>query len=429
MASWKSSRYSGVRYREHPTEKFRGRPKKYFVIRYKRHGRLAEEAIGWVSAGINAQKCSDIRNQILSNIKTGRGYQSLQEKRGQEEKRRTAEKSKAVTLEQAFKDFLETRDLKNHTTREYHRSMRVAFFDWANRRLIDITRDMVAQKHSKLKKDAEVNYLRKCKGKGNTPTDDEIKKRGGSQANLHMRFLRSLLNFSAGYYEDAEGGPLIKHNPVQRLSQTKAWYRVPRRQTIIKPHELPDWFKAVTDVENKIIKDYLLFLLLTGSRREEGMTLEVEQIDLKQRSYTLLDPKNRQPLTLPLPDYLFGIIKRRVENSNGDRYVFSGAGKKGHLVEPKQQVKKIIKNSGVGFTLHDLRRHFITVADSLDLSVFAIKRLVNHSIGGDVTSGYVVTDVERLRGPMQKIEDKILAMAISKNKQKVGYLKKHKTKI
>ena len=129
MASWKSSRYSGVRYREHPTEKFRGRPKKYFVIRYKRHGRLVEEAIGWVSAGINAQKCSDIRNQILSNIKTGRGYQSLQERRGQEEKRRNAEKSKAVTLEQAFKDFLETRDLKSHTTREYNRSIRVPFFD------------------------------------------------------------------------------------------------------------------------------------------------------------------------------------------------------------------------------------------------------------------------------------------------------------
>ena len=108
MASWKSSRHSGVRYREHPTEKFRGRPKKYFVIRYKRHGRLAEEAIGWESTEVNAHKCADIRNQILSNIKTGRGYQSLKERRGQEEKRRTAEKSKAVTLEQAFKDFLET---------------------------------------------------------------------------------------------------------------------------------------------------------------------------------------------------------------------------------------------------------------------------------------------------------------------------------
>ena len=94
------------------------------------------------------------------------------------------------------------------------------------------------------------------------------------------------------------------------------------------------------------------------------------------------------------------------------------------MVEPKQQIKNIIKKSGVTFTLHDLRRHFITVADSLDLSVFAIKRLVNHSIGGDVTSGYVVTDVERLRGPMQKIEDKILAIAGVKEKGKVIHLKR-----
>ena len=305
MAIWKSSRHSGVRYREHPNEKFRGRPKKYFVIRYKRHGRLAEEAIGWESTEVNAHKCADIRNQILSNIKTGQGYQSLKEKRGQEEKRRTAEKSKAVTLEQAFKDFLETRDLKTQTSREYHRSMRVAFFDWAGRRLIDITRDMVAQKHSSLKKDAEVNYIRKCKEKGNTPTDHEIKKRGGSQANLHMRFLRSLLNFSAGYYEDPEGGPLIKYNPVQRLSQTKAWYRVPRRQTIIKPHELPDWFKALTTVENETIKDYILFLLLTGSRREEGMTLEVEQIDLMGYCVPIWLPADKDLSPDPIcPDFL-----------------------------------------------------------------------------------------------------------------------------
>ena len=401
MPNWNSTRYNGVRYREHPTEKHRGRPKKYFVVRYKRHGRLVEEAIGWESSGTNAQVCADIRGQILTNIKTGEGYQSLQEKRGLETAKRTAAKSEAITLSMAFRDFLKTRDLKDRTIRDYKRSMGVAFPDWSNRRVIDIKRDSIAKRHEKLGKD-----------------------QGAAQANQHMRFLRSLLKFAAGYYEDANGDPLIKYNPVQRLSQTKAWYRVPRRQTIIKPHDLPIWFQSVTGLENKLVKDYLLFLLLTGSRRGEGMTLEVEQVDLKQRSYTFLDPKNRQPLTLPLPDYLFDIIKQRVKNANGDRYVFSGTGKNGHLVEPKQQVKKIIKKSGVTFTLHDLRRHFITVADSLDLSVFAIKRLVNHSIGGDVTSGYVVTDVERLRGPMQKIEDKILAIAGVKEKGKVIPLKR-----
>ena len=35
------------------------------------------------------------------------------------------------------------------------------------------------------------------------------------------------------------------------------------------------------------------------------------------------------------------------------------------------------------------------------------KRLVNHSMSGDVTAGYIVPDVERLRKPMQRISDEI----------------------
>ena len=138
MPNWNSTRYNGVRYREHPTEKHRGRPKKYFVVRYKRHGRLVEEAIGWESSGTNAQVCADIRGQILTNIKTGEGYQSLQEKRGLETAKRTAAKSEAITLSMAFRDFLKTRDLKDRTIRDYKRSMGVAFPDWSNRRVIDI---------------------------------------------------------------------------------------------------------------------------------------------------------------------------------------------------------------------------------------------------------------------------------------------------
>ena len=46
---------------------------------------------------------------------------------------------------------------------------------------------------------------------------------------------------------------------------------------------------------------------------------------------------------------------------------------------------------------HDLRRTFITVAESVDISPLALKALVNHSLGRDVTSGYVVMTAERLR--------------------------------
>lgn len=68
----------------------------------------------------------------------------------------------------------------------------------------------------------------------------------------------------------------------------------------------------------------------------------------------------------------------------------------------------IIKESGVSFSIHDLRRTFITIAESLDIPAYALKRLLKHKMNNDVTAGYIIADVERLRQPMQKISDYIL---------------------
>ena len=71
---------------------------------------------------------------------------------------------------------------------------------------------------------------------------------------------------------------------------------------------------------------------------------------------------------------------------------------------------KIINKSGVSFTLHDLRRTFITIAESLDIPAYALKRLLNHKMNHDVTAGYIVMDVEHLRVPMQRISDHLLKL-------------------
>jgi len=64
--------------------------------------------------------------------------------------------------------------------------------------------------------------------------------------------------------------------------------------------------------------------------------------------------------------------------------------------------------SQVTFTLHGLRRTFITVAESLDISAYSVKRLVNPKMSNDVIAGYIIADVERLRAPMQKITGYLL---------------------
>lgn len=60
---------------------------------------------------------------------------------------------------------------------------------------------------------------------------------------------------------------------------------------------------------------------------------------------------------------------------------------------------------------HDLRRTFITIAESIDIPAYTLKALVNHHVGTDVTQGYLQINVERLRAPMQQITDFILKAA------------------
>ena len=86
-------------------------------------------------------------------------------------------------------------------------------------------------------------------------------------------------------------------------------------------------------------------------------------------------------------------------------FVFTGRGVKGYMDDPNKQMKLVIEGSGVVFTPHDLRRTFITVAESLDISAYVLKRLANHKMTNDVTAGYIIGDAERLREPMQRLTD------------------------
>jgi integrase len=144
-------------------------------------------------------------------------------------------------------------------------------------------------------------------------------------------------------------------------------------------------------------------------RKEEAARLKWSDINLEDRTFTIKDPKNRDDATLPLPNFLYDLL---CERPTGSEYVFPGLGEFGYLANMHYWIRKVTDQSGVKFILHDLRRTFITTAESLDISVYALKRLLNHRIDkSDVTAGYIITDVERLRIPMRKIENRLLHLA------------------
>jgi integrase len=101
-------------------------------------------------------------------------------------------------------------------------------------------------------------------------------------------------------------------------------------------------------------------------------------------------------------------MRRRHEAKTGE-FVFPGD--VGPLAEPKRQIEKVIVASGVQFSCHTLRRTFATIAESLDIPYYALKRLLNHKVADVTGQHYTVITVERLREPMQKITDFILKAA------------------
>lgn len=352
-----------------------GGTKAFFVEKLIK-GKLSRITIGRYGE-LTVEQARKQAQILLGQI--ARGLDPVAEKR--------AAKMQDKTLKDVFEDYLQARkSLKPKTLYDYHRVMDIAFSNWVDNPLMTITKDKVTKKHEALGKE-----------------------HGEAYANLAMRILRALFNFAAGQYEDAQGQSLIAENPVTRLSQTRAWYRVERRQTYIKPNELAPWYKAVLNLTNETLRDYLLFVLFTGLRRQEAAKLRWDQVDLQAKTLTITDTKNHQTHQLPLSDYLYDLLVQRNERPTNN-YVFSGTGADGYIIEPRKQMVKVIEASGISFTLHDLRRTFITIAESLDIPAYALKRLINHKMTGDVTAGYIMLDVERLRRPMQMVTHHMLQL-------------------
>ncbi|MGB3875141.1 MAG: tyrosine-type recombinase/integrase [Shinella zoogloeoides] len=295
------------------------------------------------------------------------------------EKRR--EVAVKLTLADAFDTFFAARpQLSAHTVQNYTRTAKLYLKAWRKKPINEITRQMVLKRHQELS--AEI---------------------GKTTANNVMRHLRSVYNFAAATHDE------FPPNPVQILTQARAWHREQRRQTLVTALDLPSWWKAVM-AEPEHSRDFLLMALFTGMRRGELMALRWDNVDLKARTLHLPKTKNGDPLNLPLSTFLAELLTERFERADASPYVFPGPGKGGHLVETKKFLLRVSAGSGVSFTLHDLRRTFITIAESLDVPYYALKRLLNHRATGDVTGGYIVVNAERLRGPVEQVAKRILEL-------------------
>lgn len=306
---------------------------------------------------------------------------------------KTKRKIRGVTLREVFDHYVSVRNLRPNTVRTYKYMLPRCLGDWLDMPVAAITREMVEQRHMD---------LRRTTRQGTS---------GEAQANTVMHILGTLLNFAAANYE-IDGKPIILVNPIKRLSNNRRWYPEQRRQIVIPDHKLPAWYGTVMSLRKATVRDYLLLLLFTGLRRNEAATLTWSDIDFDSKVLIVKAAiaKNGKEHRLPLSDFLFELLQRRYSERGDAEYVFPGQGGKHHMVDSDHAIRGVAQKAGCAFTLHDLRRTFLTIAERLTLSYVVLKKLANHSGKNDTTFGYVVVDVERLREPMQRITNEFLRL-------------------
>jgi integrase len=288
-----------------------------------------------------------------------------------------AKQPASMTLRQAHTAYLASPRLRSGSKRIY-RCVPVYLADWLDLPLRAITPDMVEARH------ASMQAHNAAGGRYS----------GQVAANLTMALLRAVWNFAA------EREPNLPPNPVQRLR--RRWFKTQRRTRMVAFERLPDFYAAVCALDNPVQRDLILLLLHTGMRKHEATSLTWSAVDFVRRIITVPGERTKsgRPLVLPMTSFVRDLLVRR--RSLGDaKYIFPSNARSGHMVATEKPLAAIAKATGIRISAHDLRRGYCTIAATC-VGYADLRQLVGHA-GGDVTAGYIVHDVERLRAAAQQI--------------------------
>lgn len=369
--------------------------KVYVVERRIGNGRSSVRVTIGRHGEVTAQQARDQARMLLAQMAQGINPNDAKKKKRDQALAEYAKEDQQPTLLAAYTAYKKERQLGDKTLKDYEQCLNDYFVDWRDIQLKNINRKMIQDRHTLLSE------------------------RSKARANLAMRFLRAIFNFSIEHYLDELDRSIIDiSNPVKTLSAKKSWNKIRRKKGHIRKDQLHDWVDAVLAAtwtgqgyynHNAYTnQDFMLTVLLTGFRREETECLEWEHIDFKYGTISSVDPKNGEPLTLPMGNMLQYIMKERFARSGGKPYVFQARQGDGHVTNRSKAREKISESSGIHFTYHDLRRTFSSIANSINIGSYTIKRLINHTLDEtDVTDGYVQVSFDDLKDAMNKIENVI----------------------
>jgi integrase len=357
--------------------------KKTYIVQGRVNGKEARVSIG--PHGIfTPEQARDAAREVLRGMRLGVDPRTAAKQRAAE----------VVTVRDVADAYKRDRQLKESSKAEIERHVTTTFAAWLHKPIATITREAVTRRY---------NEIRLTGLRGTAPAP--------AQANQAFSVLRALFNYSIREYRKPDGSPILVDNPVEVLH--KKWTPVRAKTTRIPDKRvgavwsaLHAWRAEGHNRDTLASIDLVTFLLLTGARIGEASALTWDRVNLDEGWWHIPDPKNRNPVWLPLSSQAQTLLQTR-QRVEGSPFVFTSWGKSGHIVDPRDTMRKVGEVAGLHLSAHDLRRTFTTVGiANCGIDLFKVELLTNHVPKSVTERHYLETSrLEYLMPEVQRIGD------------------------
>lgn len=188
------------------------------------------------------------------------------------------------------------------------------------------------------------------------------------------------------------------------------------RERFLDADELPRFLEAIQHLKRESSRDFLLLCLFTGARRSNVQQMRWDELRLESATWTIPaeKSKNKREMTIPLSPPAMDILNRRKESASS-HWVLPGQGSTGHLVEPRDAMKKTLERAGLkNVRLHDLRRTLGSWMAAAGTSLQIIGKTLGHT-SPKSTAIYSRLNLEPVRAALEVTSAAMIAKKPEKN--------------
>lgn len=144
--------------------------------------------------------------------------------------------------------------------------------------------------------------------------------------------------------------------------------------------------------------------LLTGARKSNTLAMRWKDINFTTATWRIELTKNDDAQTVHLPQQAVDILTERKWSSESP-FVFEGAGRSGHLADPKKAWARILKEAGIdNLRIHDLRRTLGSYQAATGANGYIIGKSLGHR-SQQSTAIYARLNLDPVRESVNKATD------------------------